>query len=271
MRRHISSKRCAELLGLGQCGDGSVDAVQGLDHQHSAFNTVCHQWNSFRRSPSEEFGITVHSVCILTGTQTHLKLIQSCTIATGGSLTTSTLKLVGVTFFLAFDRPPPSYPWFGIHVPLPPCCDMYWETTGCTYTRDINHKCSFTGPTEMTGAKFWVRNNRMICNSVVSHSRDGRELHYSRHGLLHWCKLCLPQTCRVNTVSCFTCTHHWYVKQFVCSIVELANGMSDFIHPQQWGMSGHPCESLPICWLCCALKLTSGIKQKAPLSIQWTA
>ena len=141
-------------------------------------------------------------------------------------------------------------------------CDRYWATTGSTYTRDINHKCSFTGPTEMTGAKFWVCNNRMICNSVVSHSRDGRELHYSRHGLLHWCKLCLPQTCRVNTVSCFTCTHHWYVKQFVCSIVELANGMSDFIHPQQWGMSGHPCESLPICWLCCALKLTGSIKQK---------
>ena len=108
MRILVSSKRCAELLGLGRRGDGSVDVVQGLDHQHSAFNTVCHQWNSFRRSPSEEFGITVHSVCILTGTQTHLKLIQSCTIATGGSLTTSTLKLVGVTFFSAFGRPPPA-------------------------------------------------------------------------------------------------------------------------------------------------------------------
>ena len=77
----------------------------------SAFNTVVINRipsEFFRRTPSEEFGITVCSVGILTRTRTHLKLIWSCTIATGGSLTTSTLKLVGVTFFFsAFGRPPP--------------------------------------------------------------------------------------------------------------------------------------------------------------------
>ena len=66
------------------------------------------------RIPSEEFGIAVHSVGILTRTGTHLKLIRSChcaTIATGRSLTTSTLKLLGVTFFFSpFGRTPPLLP-----------------------------------------------------------------------------------------------------------------------------------------------------------------
>ena len=149
------------------------------------------------------------------------------------------------------------YPLWNIY------CDRHWATTGCTYTRDINHECSFTGSTETTRAKFSVRNNEMIFKSLVSHPRDGRELHYSRRGLfltscacLRLAQLTLSALSRRAPIT-DTWNNLWRRR-----IVKLANGRSDFIHSQRWGMSGHPCESLPIRWLCCTLKLTDGIKQR---------
>ena len=150
------------------------------------------------------------------------------------------------------------YPLWNIY------CDGHWATTGCTYTGDINHECSFTGSTVTTSlAKFSVRNNEMICKSLVSHPRDGRELHYSRRGLfltsyacLRLAQLTLSALSRRAPIT-DTWNNLWRRR-----IVKLANGRSDFIHSQRWGMSGHPCESLPIRWLCCTLKLTDGIKQK---------
>ena len=111
-------KRCAEPLGLGRRGDGSVD----VDGSSTRFGC---------RLSSREFLLKRLALLFVVWTfspgQGHISnSSEVATIATGRSLTTSTLKLVGVTFFF---RPsaghPPSYPWFRIHVPLPP-----WERYG---------------------------------------------------------------------------------------------------------------------------------------------
>ena len=76
------------------------------------------------RIPSEEFGIAIRSVGILTRTGTHLKLIRSCHNCNRQVADHFHPQIGGCQiFFSAFGRtpPPPSYPWFGIHVPLPPC------------------------------------------------------------------------------------------------------------------------------------------------------
>ena len=95
MRRLISSKRCAEPLGLGRRGDGSVD----VDGSSTRFGCRLSSTEEFFRNPSEEFGIAVRSVGILTRTRTHLR-----------SLTTSTPELVGVTFFFGLRPTPPLLP-----------------------------------------------------------------------------------------------------------------------------------------------------------------
>ena len=110
-------RKCEMGDNWAGCGDGSVD-VDG-----SSTRLGC-------RLSSTEFLLKSLALLFIEWAfspgQGHISnSSEVATIATGRSLTTSTLKLVGVTFFF---RPsaghPPSYPWFGIHVPLPPCLQL---------------------------------------------------------------------------------------------------------------------------------------------------
>ena len=95
-------KRCAEPLGLGWRGNGSVDVDSS-----TRFGCCLSSTEFLLKSLALLFVVWAFSPG-----QGHISnSSEVATIATGRSLTTSTLKLVGVTFFffgLRPDTPPPS-------------------------------------------------------------------------------------------------------------------------------------------------------------------
>ena len=95
-------KRCADPLGLGRRGDGSVD----VDGSSTRFGCRLSSTEFLLKSLALLFIVWAFSPG-----QGHISnSSEVATIATGRSLTTSTLKLVGVTFFSAFGQTPPLLP-----------------------------------------------------------------------------------------------------------------------------------------------------------------
>ena len=124
MRRPISSKRCAEPLSLGQCGDRSVD-VDGS----KAWTTVSFQYRLLSMEFLQNFseGVLLKSLALLFvvwafslghGHISNSSIVAQLQQADRWPLPPS--NWWGSLFFGLWPTPP-SYPWFRIHIPLPPC------------------------------------------------------------------------------------------------------------------------------------------------------